>query len=426
MAAPGLHIIFLYADAASEWNCSQWRALSPSDAINAEHGVGRTPHTAKLFQLQTAINWNHPKVQYELGFADVLVFQRNILIPEVWAAMDYWRALGKTVVVDLDDHYPDLPPSNPAFEYWQRNKIELNPPPVPSLVEGLKHADALTSPGKVILLDHADVVPGYWLPNWTRWAWYEPLEQKPVGGADFLFSYANKEERLDLAAAPRPGSEGEIVIGWGGSISHVDSWLYSGAIEALDKLFEKHPNVRLKFCGGESRLDTVFARWGDKVIRQGGVKPEDWPLVVSTFDIGIAPLDMRPLDPPWREGAPVASYDERRSWLKGVEYLTAGVPWVGSAGATYDDLSHMGRLVANTPEAWFEALDTIVTNLAYEKAQAWAKRKWAKRKVTLESNVNKMCDTYGRIIAEKASRLGGFLPGVGYTSQRDGAGVDVK
>ena len=55
--------------------------------------------------------------------------------------------------------------------------------------------------------------------------------------------------------------------------------------------------------------DFVLKRWGDRVIRQAGVKPEHWPLVLSTFDIGVAPLETLPLDPPWREGAPLASYD---------------------------------------------------------------------------------------------------------------------
>ena len=90
------------------------RCLIPSNSINAEHEAGRTPHTAQLFQLASALNWNHPAVQKKIGAGDVLVFQRNAIMPEVWAAMAYWRALGKIVVIDLDDMYEGLPPSNPA------------------------------------------------------------------------------------------------------------------------------------------------------------------------------------------------------------------------------------------------------------------------------------------------------------------------
>lgn len=416
-AAGGLHIMHLYADSANEWNCSEWRCHIPANALNAEHEAGRSPHTAKLYYLPTALQWNNPTVQAALGLADVLVFQRNVLTPEVWAAMDYWRAIGKAVAIDLDDHYPGLPASNPAHAYWIQNKIGMDQEPVAALEEAMAHADALTSPSKVILADWAHLVPGYHLPNYTRRVWYEPLMQKPVGATDIGLAYEPAADgSQDLVGAARAGSEGQIVLGWGGSISHVDSWLYSGAIEALDLLFEKWPQVRLKFCGHETRLDYIFKRWGERVIRQAGVRPEHWPSVVATFDIGLAPLDMRPLDPPWREGAPLASYDERRSWLKVIEYLSAGVPFVASRSATYQDLARWGTLVENTPDAWFRALDLKITNLAAEKQFAWERRRWALKHVTFEPNARLYGDTFGRMLAAKAARAGARLPGVRYVT----------
>lgn len=414
MASPGLHFVYLYADTLGEWNCAEWRMKIPSDALNAEHAAGRTGHTGKLYYLPTALEWNNPQVQKALGMADVLMFQRNIITPDVWEAMDYWRALGKLVVADWDDHYPDLPPSNPAHMYWIANKHGLDPSPVAALEEGLRHADALTTPSKIIVADWAHIRPGYWVPNYTRRAWYESLLQKPIGAADAELYNHQVGDEVKLMATAREGSEGQIILGWGGSISHVDSWKYSGLIEALDRVFDQYPQARLKFCGHETRLDYIFSRWGDKVIRQTGVKPEHWPQVVSTFDVGLAPLDMRPLDPPWRPGAPVAAYDERRSWLKGIEYLSAGVPWVGSDSATYTDLRRWGTLVPNTPDAWYAALDHKLAHLAAEKALAWDRRRWALKHVTMEANVNLYGATFGRILAEKSARGGAKLPGVRY------------
>lgn len=415
--ARGLHIIWLYADSLQEYNCSAWRCEIPSSAMNAEHAAGRTPHTGKLYYLPTALNWHDPQTQKALGYADVLSFQRNILTPEVYAAMDYWRALGKLVTVDIDDHYGDLPPSNPAHGYWIRNLGGMPLPPVAALEEGMRHADALTTPSKVLCQDWEHVVPAYYIPNYTRRAWYEPLMQKPLGAPDLVFGYEQGTDgALTLTAPRRDGSEGWVILGWGGSISHVDSWLYSGIVEALDRLFEKRPNVRLKFCGHETRLDYIFQRWGDRVLRQGGVRPEHWPAVVSTFDVGLAPLDTRPLDPPWRPGAPVAAYDERRSWLKGIEYLSAGVPWVASDSLTYTDLRRHGTLVANTADAWFRALDNKVEHLAAEKHLAWDLRRLALKRYTMEANANAYGDVFGRIIAEKNVRAGARLPGVRYVS----------
>ncbi len=365
------------------------------------------------------MNWRHPQVQKSLGLGDVLVFQRNVITPDTWEAMDYWRALGKTVCIDADDHYTDLPPSNPAHAYWTRNIHGMNPDPVSALAEAMKHASAFTSPSKILVRDWEHIVPGYWIPNYTRRVWYEKLQQKPVGAVDLAFSYeANDKGERVFNGRERPDSKGWVTLGWGGSISHVDSWIYSGAIEAITKLFDKYPNLRLKFCGHEERLNYLFEKWGDRVIRQSGVTPEHWPFVISSFDIGLAPLDLRPLDPPWREGGPINSYDERRSWLKGIEYLCAGVPWVASKSATYNDLARWGTLVDNTPDAWFSALDNKIQHLQAEKALAWDRRRWAFKKVTMEGNVDHYANIFGRIIADTMTRGNKKnLPGVTYVER---------
>lgn len=330
--------------------------------------------------------------------------------------MDYWRALGKCITIDIDDAYSSLPPSNPAHAYWIRNRGDMAINPVEGLEEGMRHADALTAPSRVLLADWKHVVSGYYIPNYTRRAWYEPVKTRPANAPDLRFGYRKLDEsNIQFYGEARPETEKHIMLGWGGSISHVDSWIESGICEALDNIFTDNPNVYLKFCGHEARLNYIFDRWGDRVVRQDGVKPEHWPHVVGSFDIGLAPLDTRPLDPPWRETAPVAAYDERRSWLKGIEYLSAGVPWIGSKSATYNDLARWGTLVDNTPGAWQVALQSKIKHLAHAKAEAQDRRRWAMKRVTMEGNVDSYCETYGRIIADKMTRnKAARIPGVAY------------
>jgi len=406
---------------------TEWRAKIPSDSLNAEHEAGRTPHTAQLVYLPTALDFNHPKVHQILGKADVLVFQRNALSPDVWAAMDYWRTLGKIVTLDADDHYYCLPPSNPAWAYWIANKGNMPMYPPDALMEGLRHVDAFTSPSKVMIKDVEHIAPGFWLPNWPRRMWYEKCVPKPLGSPDIAFSYSadpQNAQQMLFNGQFREGSEEWIVLGWGGSISHVDSWVYSGAIEALDVMFEKYPNLRLKFCGYEQRLDYLLNRWGDRVIRQIGVKPEHWPFVVSTFDIGLAPLDMRVVpsntgkegETMWEGGT--YSYDERRSWLKGIEYMAAGVPWLATRSTTYEGIARHGTMVENAmddpkvrTENWTKALDSAIQNLPARKILAMEKKKWALRKMCMEARVNEYVETYERIGNLKQTRRG-TLPGV--------------
>jgi hypothetical protein len=257
-------------------------------------------------------------VQALVGEADVLVVQRNLLLKEIWEACDYWRGLGKTVVADLDDDYPHLTPQNPAYRFWILDAGKLKErtgyTPIEALTEGFRHVDGLISPNKLILSDWAEVLPdlrGYWVPNYANWEWHNNVKQKPL-------------------------DEEEIIIGWGGSVSHWDSFWFSGVREALPVIFERYPQTRFKLCGGDLRLqrmleDIIPGRW----FHQSGVPPAEWPKQVASFDIGTAPL----CGPEFPQGE---RYDQRRSWLKAAEYLLCGVPWVASDGVVYEELDGRG------------------------------------------------------------------------------------
>lgn len=352
-----MRILFIYADSSTEWNCSEWRSLSPADVIN-RHGK----HQAKLLYIQSFVDFNNLAVQDIIGSADIIIVQRNLTHKSVWDAIDYWKGLDRTVVADLDDDYPNLPWSNPAHEYWLENKSKMGKPPVELLTEGLRHCDALLSPSKVILKDWESVVPGVWMPNYARGDWW-------------------------LNVRERKPSLNKIIIGWGGSVSHYDSWLFSGIIPALEDICREHPNVALKICGNDSRLPSTFNIPKDQLIIQEGVSAKDWCKMVGTFDIGLAPLDMR-------DGA--RSYDNHRSWIKALEFMLACVPWVGSKSDVYADLAEHGVVVENTKEQWKTAIEDILRNI--EQAKRFARRKrriaWS---LTLENNIENMVQTYERI-----------------------------
>lgn len=286
----------------------------------------------------------------------------------------------------------------------------------------MKHADALVSPSKVLLKDYEHIIPGFHLPNFPERAWYEPASPKKYGSPALLFAYELKDSQPLFTGREIPDSSDWITFGWGGSISHVDSWVYSGAVEALARIFKEFPLTRLKFCGHEQRLDYLWekieAETPGRIIRQAGVRPEHWPYVVSSFDVGLAPLDMRPVasntgkpgEEMWEGGT--YSYDERRSWLKGVEYLCAGVPWIGTKSATYIDLQRHGELVENGEENWYQAMKGMIENIESRKKFAADKKKWALKKYSMEQNVQAYVDVYERIGNLKRSKISGTLPNI--------------
>ena len=322
---------------------------------------------------------------------DVIVVQRNLILPQVWEACDYWRALGKLVCADLDDDYPRLTPQNPAYPFWVGKSVDkfeqdFGMTPIDALTEGLNHVDVLLSPNQLILDDWYDIVPGVIVNNYAKSEWYEGIEQKPI--------------------------RDEIVIGWGGSVSHYDSWWFSGVKDAVPVIFERYPNVRFKFCGNDWRMLTCLEReWPEgRWMHQPGVPPEEWPKQVASFDIGLAPLA--------GPGALQSElYDQHRSWIKASEYLLCGVPWLASPGIVYAALDGLGgyQLKENTTEAWVAAISEMLDNLPSYKRTSAGVMGWAMENLTLRYKVE---DAYIRLFerlkAEVNAERGARLPNTIY------------
>lgn len=384
-----MNFTFCFADRPNEWNTSAWRAHIPSNGLNTQPDK----HSAKCIPLSDFAHYGNPTVQKIVGRSEVIIVQRNLLTPQIWEACDYWRGLGRLVVADLDDDYPHLTPQNPAYPFWIEDKTGLEKAtgrtPVEALTEGFRHVDALVSPNRRILETWQDVVPGYWLPNYAYGEWYKDVRQKPA-----------------------PQRDERIIIGWGGSVSHWDGFWFSGLVQAMQAITEKHPRVLWKLCGNDERVKKLFAEMlpEDRWIHQPGVPPDKWPLQVASFDIGLAPL-CGP-DAPQSE-----SYDQHRSWLKALEYALCGVPWVGSSGGVYDELEPhtTGFCVENTAEAWTRTLERIVNGLDGYKRAAKRRMTWARKNLIMENVIDKYVKVFETIAAERNASLGLKLPNALYS-----------
>ena len=299
--------------------------LAPSDCFNK---LGK--HKCKLIHVSGFANYLDAAIQDLVMPADIIIFQRNLVIAEVYDAMEYYQAMGKPVVVDLDDAYTILPWSNPAHAFWIENSTQRPVNPVVMLEEGLRRSNGLLAPNRLLLQDWQHVTKGYYLPNFARSEWWTGLPS-----------------RVELKK--KRGFDNRVIIGWGGSVSHYDSWWGSGIREAASRVSQRHPEVLWLVCGNDKRIyDQLHVPWASKAW-QPGVEPSQWPQVVSCFDIGIAPLS--------------GPYDQRRSWIKGLEYLLGGIPWVGTDGEPYKDIAQLGYLIQNGIESWEYTLEMMLANL---------------------------------------------------------------
>jgi len=357
--------------------------LAPADCFN------RTPGWhAKLIHVSGFFEFLSPAIQNWLAPADIIILQRNAVDQRAIDAIQYWQGMGKPVAIDLDDAYHILPWSNPAHKFWHERK---DGEALVWLERALSICDGLIAPNRALLADWAHCVPGYYLPNFARREWWTNLPSRE-----------EVKERLGL--------KNRIVIGWGGSVSHYDSWWGSGLREAARIIAQRYPDVTWVICGNDPRIADQLPVPRNQKLAIRGVPPFDWPKIVRGFDIGVAPL--------------FGPYDQRRSWIKGLEYLLGGVPWVGTDGEPYRDLQGLGTLIRNSVEHWVHALSAILDNLSQAQQEAEEKREFAQQWF-----IDQQLETYRRIygkIKRRASEKRGRLPGIVYINWNPEPGRDPR
>ncbi len=156
-----------------------------------------------------------------------------------------------------------------------------------------------------------------------------------------------------------------VVIGWIAGREHEPDVAALKLREALQRLMEKHAEVRVESIGVHLGLGDRYRH--DRILTFGHL-----PRRIGGFDIGIAPLADTP-------------FNRARSDIKVKEYAASGVPWLASPVGSYAGLGERegGRLVPD--DGWFEALDRLVSSQRERRRLARRAKKWA-RKQTIEQS----------------------------------------
>lgn len=337
-----MNLLYCFSDSKAEWNSAEWRVVKPVTAIN---DYSNPPHEARMIDLKEVIQ-SHPHPS--AAWADVLVVQRNALGP-VLPVLLTWQAMGKKLVLDLDDNYWLIPPYMNSYILWKQNQMIVDVPNsyrdpfgqtltkekiitkpvgysvIDHLIHSIKAVDLVTVPCEFLasyirrFTDHVAIVPNY----------LEPTDLMP------------KQTATKRGALP-------IVIGWGGSYSHLQSFKDSGIDTALRRMAEKGVPFKVRIVG-EPRIKDVLRLPAGYIETTPRVPFAQWPEQIACFDIGIAPL--------------ASDYDRSRSWLKAIEFSLAGIPWAGSdLGDPQPYSDFKSHLVRNKPAAWEERLTDMVVN----------------------------------------------------------------
>jgi hypothetical protein len=356
-----MNIVYVYADSKIEWNSSEWRCAVPARAIKKTQR-----HSAVLIDMESFAK-NTPEAKKICNDCDLIVIQRNLFGP-VLKTIQYWKARDKAVIVDFDDAYNLMEPGICNYEFWvlgeqtgkgsdqQECITKLDPTPLAQFKLGLRLVHAATVPSTALANDWSEYAPFYYLPNFIE------------------------VERYSQAL---PQAHDNVIIGWGGSLSHLQSFQGSGILTALKNVCERRPKAKVMICG-DKRVYNLLPLPEDQKIYQPYVEAADWPHQLAKFDIGLAPL--------------CGPYDQRRSWIKVLEYLVMKIPWVASEGPAYHALRSYGWLVPNSATSWERILIDIVDHLDEYKQEAGRDPFLFGISQSVDDNVEKIIMTYNQIM----------------------------
>lgn len=311
--------------------CAWYRCNVPGRALAARG------HDVQL------ADWVSPE---RLTASDIVVLQRPSKLPMVELVHDL-RASGKLVVIDLDDDLWNVHPSNPAYAAWQQPELRKS-------LNACVHGASLVT---VTTPELADLV--------------RPMNRNVKIIPNML---AREDWQPEL---PEARQDDRLVVGWAGSASHAnDLFLLGGVVE---RLLEQHEHLEMHFAGMRSLPFPEHPRL--KVVPP--VPIEEYPDLLSTFDIGLAPVvDDR--------------FNRCKSDLKFVEFSMAGVPTVAANVATYQRTMRHGEtgFLARNSKDWLKYLTLLVKNAEVRNTMRLAARAFAETRLT-DGNVHLWEKAYG-------------------------------
>jgi len=366
-----LNIAYIFADSEFELNTSNYLCFIPGRAMDF------AGHNVALIHIGM-FDSNAPECKEILEKAQIIVVERNFKAITLAMVQD-WRIKGKVVIGVFDDAYHLMEKSNKAYSYWVEGLLK----PVDANGERIKNQR-----GEYVVLDasHPHPMKLFRLTLETFHGYHTPsklltsdfIDSNPNG--KYIPNYFDTE--MYTKAFESKKSHFGTIVGWGGSLSHFQSFNGSGIINSIKRTFRNRKDLTLMVCGDKQVFD-LFPVETDRKIFMPYVKYDKWPEVLSTFDLGLAPL--------------FGEYDKRRSWIKVGEFLMMGTPWIASDNSAYDDYKGYGNIVPNESKKWDEVLNNVLDNLKQEKEKVMDIGRPFALQFDAKKNVNNILLTYKSI-----------------------------
>lgn len=249
-----------------------------------------------------------------------IVFMQRLTHRGLGENMMKARAAGQKFINDVDDWYWGLDPTNMAFQF-------NHPKSYPD--ENINHYKTILSKSNLVTVSTdylADRVAG-----WVKG------ELVVVKNTVDIKSFTPKVHTDD----------GPPLVGWVGSTAHRSRDLET--VAGIIKPMFNSGQIRLHHSGDSIQYPSFASRIGvpkSAVSTLPLVRADDYPSLM-VMDIGIVPLRDTP-------------FNRAKSFIKGLEYAAAGIPFVAQALDAYVDLASNGiGRTARRPVNWIKHLNAL-------------------------------------------------------------------
>jgi hypothetical protein len=320
----------VYVLPADAYGCGHYRLIWPAyNLMKAGHDVViMPPSKTSGFEAMVTRNDDGQEILTQVRIpedADVVVIQRpaHPLQPQM---INILRSNGIAVIVDMDDDMSTIHPDNSAFHMYRHRS---------GSAFSWRHAALSCRIASLVTVSTPELLKVY----------------APHGRGIAINNYV-PESYLDTPHI-ETGS-----FGWAGTtLSHPDDPQVTGGM--AQKLINE--GNMFTVVGGDNRVRSAF-RMKDPPVMTGSVPIKDWvPTIAGAFDVGWAPLA-------------ATRFNSAKSRLKPLEYMAAGVAWIGSPRAEYRTLHRQSGcgLLADNPKQWYQHTKTLLTDETLRKEQVQA------------------------------------------------------
>ena len=134
---------------------------------------------------------------------------------------------------------------------------------------------------------------------------------------------------------------------------------------------------------GHELAATILGFEDKETLVQGWTPLWLYPAALRLMDVGIVPLRRN-------------EFNESKSYLKGLEYASLGIPFVASDSSEYKVLAGEGvGIIATSKQGWYRGLNTLLSNEDRRNTMAAQGREFA-RTQTYEANAWKWAEAWER------------------------------